>query len=287
MDERVRRRVWGLTKAARRRVMRPGGSSPRALFILGCQRSGTTMVVETLDRDWRVKTFQEFSAVNLPADGRRPWSVRSMSRYGLRLRPLDQVAARIQRSRSPLVVLKPLVESQRAPAILREIDGAVGLWVFRDYRDVARSNVKLFTPEVTRINLEPMLDQQPGNWRGEVVPEDVRELIADHYAPDMSPFDGAALFWYARNRLFFDLDLPLEKRVMALRYEDLVAEPAATMRRVYDHAAVPFPGPAIVADIHPRSVGLGRELELATEIEAACDRLLADLNAAYEGQLAI
>jgi hypothetical protein len=287
MDERVRRRVWGLMKAARRRVTRSGGSSPRALFILGCQRSGTTMVVETLDRDWRVKTFPEFSAVNLPADGRRPWSVRSMSRYGLRMRPLDQVAARIEGTHSPLVVLKPLVESQRAPAILRAIDGAVCLWVFRDYRDVARSNVKLFTPEVTRINLEPMLVHQPGNWRGEVVPEDVRELIARHYAPDMSPFDGAALFWYARNRLFFDLDLPAEKRVMALRYEDLVAEPAAAMTRVYAHAEVPFPGPALVADIHPRSVGLGRELELATEVEEACDRLLADLNAAYERQLAI
>jgi len=115
----------------------------------------------------------------------------------------------------------------------------------------------------------------------------VRELIARHYAPDMSPFDGAALFWYARNRLFFDLELPAEKRVMPLRYEDLVAEPAAAMTRVYAHAEVPFPGPALVADIHPRSVGLGRELELATEVEEACDRLLADLNAAYERQLAI
>jgi hypothetical protein len=74
---------------------------------------------------------------------------------------------------------------------------------------------------------------------------------------------------------------------MALKYEDLVAEPEAVMRRVYAHAGVPFPGPAIVADIHPRSVGLGRELELVTEVEVACDRLLADLNAAYERQLAI
>jgi Sulfotransferase family len=285
MDERIRRRAWGLAKEIRCRLPRADRPPSGAVFILGCQRSGTTMLVETLDKDWGVKTFNEFSGVNLPAGGRRPWSLRSESRYSIRMKPLADVAATLERSPYPLVVLKPLVESQKARAILRTIDRAVCVWVFRHYRDVARSNVTLFTPEVTRINLEPMVRREPRNWRGELVPEDVHELVARHYSPDMNPFDGGALFWYARNRIFFELELETEERVILLRYEDLVSEPERSVRRVYAHAGVRFPGPRIVADIHPRSVGLGRELELSAEIEQACERLWSQLNLAYESRL--
>jgi hypothetical protein len=280
MDERLRRKAWELAKAVRARASMGGRGQTTALFILGCQRSGTTMLGDTLAKDRRVKAFREFSAVNLPAPNRRPWSVRSTSRFGLRMKPLDEVAETIDRLPYPLAVMKPLVESQRAPEILEAIDGSVAVWVFRDYRDVARSNVELFTPEVTRVNLEPMIKPEPGNWRSELVPDDVRELIARHYSPEMSPFDGGALFWYARNRLFGELDLAADARVMALRYEDLVSEPERAMRAVYSHAGVPFPGTQIVEDIHPRSVGLGRELDLVPEIQEACERVLADLSAA-------
>jgi hypothetical protein len=287
VDERIRRRAWGLAKEVRNRLPRRDRVPPKALFILGCQRSGTTMLVDTLDRDWRVKTFNEFSGVNRPAAGRRPWSVRSESRYSIRMKPLDEVAAKLERSPYPLVVLKPLVESQKAPALLRMTDRAVGAWVFRHYRDVARSNVKLFTPEVTRINLEPMVREQSDNWRGEVVPEDVRDLIARHYSPDMSPFDGAALFWFARNRLFFDLELASEERVMALKYEDLVADPERSLRGLYRQVAIPFPGRWIADGIHRSSIGLGRQLELSAEIEQSCEHLWSELNAAYESRLAV
>jgi Sulfotransferase family len=287
MDERIRRRAWGLAKEVRNRVPRSGRLPSRALFILGCQRSGTTLLVDTLDRDWRVKTFGEFSGVNRSVAGRRPWSVRSESRYSIRMKALDEVAAKLERSPYPLVVLKPLVESQKAPAILRTIDRAVCAWVFRHYRDVARSNVKLFTPEVTRFNLEPMVREQSDNWRGELVPEDVRDLIARHYSPDMNPFDGAALFWFARNRLFFDLELASEERVMPLKYEDLVTDPERSLRRLYRHAGIVFPGRGIAEAIHPSSIGLGRELELSAEIERACEQLWSELNAAYESRLAV
>lgn len=285
MDERIRRRAWGLAKEVRNRVPRGGREPSRALFVLGCQRSGTTILVDTLDKDWRVKTFGEFSGVNRPAAGRRPWSVRSQSRYSIRLKPLDEVAATIERCPHPLVVLKPLVESQNAPSILRRIDRAVCVWVFRHYRDVARSNVKLFTPEVRRYNLEPIVRGQSDSWRAELVPGDVREMIVRHYSPEMNPYDGAALFWIARNRLFFDLELAREERVMPLKYEDLAADPERSLRRLYRHAGIAFPGPRIAEEIHPGSVGLGRDLELSPEIQRACEELWNELSEAYESRL--
>lgn len=287
MDQRIHRRARGIAKEVRNRLPRRGRQPSRALFVVGCQRSGTTILVDTLDKDWRVKTFGEFSGVNRPAAGRRPWSVRSQSRYSIRLKPLDEVAAKIERCPHPLVVLKPLVESQKAPSILRRIDRAVCVWVFRHYRDVARSNVKLFTPEVSRYNLDPIVREQSDSWRAELVPQDVRELIVRHYSPDMNPFDGAALFWFARNRLFFDLDLMHEERVMPLKYEDLVADPELSLRRLYQHAGIAFPGRRIAEGIHPSSIGLGRGIELSPEIEQACDLLWSELIEAYESRLVV
>lgn len=287
MDERIRRRTWGLAKEVRNRLPGRGRLPSRALFVLGCQRSGTTILVDTLDKDWRVKTFSEFSGVNRPAAGRRPWSVRSQSRYSIRMKPLDEVAAKLERCPHPLVVLKPLVESQKAPAILHAIDRAVCVWVFRHYRDVARSNIKLFSPEVTRYNLEPIVREQSDSWRAELVPDDVRELIVRHYSPDMNPSDGAALFWLARNRLFFDLELARDGRVMPFRYEDFVADPERSLTRLYRHAGIAFPGPRIAEGIHPSSVGLGRELELSPEIGRACEELWSELNEAYESRLVL
>jgi hypothetical protein len=281
LGERLSRRAWALTKATRRGIQAPLGSTEtRALIVLGCQRSGTTMMVETLEKDWRIKTFHEYSALNLTAESRRPWSIRSASRFDIRLGPLDRVAATLSRSRFPLVVLKPLVESQHAGALVEGLDRSVGLWMFRNYRDVARSNVKLFGTDIHRVNLEPIVRRDPSNWRSERVPADVYDLVSRHYSPDMNPYDGGALFWFARNRLYFELGLDSLDRVALLRYEDLAAEPERWMRVVYGFAGVEFPGPELVADVHPRSVGLGSDLQLTPEIQAACERLWEQLSLA-------
>jgi hypothetical protein len=99
-------------------------------------------------------------------------------------------------------------------------------------------------PDVNRINLEPMIRRQPDNWRSELVPEDVREMVARHYSPDMNPFDGGALLWYARNRLFFDLNLADEERVLARKYEDLSPSQSAQCEGSMRSQGSPFPGDA-------------------------------------------
>jgi len=42
-----------------------------------------------------------------------------------------------------------------------------------------------------------------GDWRAvRVAPEDLT-VVTELYAPDLSGHDAGALFWWARNRLFF------------------------------------------------------------------------------------
>lgn len=235
------------------------------------------MFVEVLDRDWRVKAFHEYAPINQPAVSRRPWRLRSAERWSIRMRAVDEVASTLRAIHAPLVVVKPLVESQKAREILERIEFATCAWVFRHYRDVARSNIALFGADVNRVNLAPMLSLEPGNWRAERVAGDVRELIARHYSGDMDPVDGGALFWYARNRLFFDLGLDREARVLPLRYEDLVSTPERCLRAVYEHVGLSYPGPRVAAGIHTQSVGRGRDVSLSADIEAACSGLWDEL----------
>jgi len=274
----MQRRIRNLVKDASHRLSFARG--PRAiLVVLGCQRSGTSMMLRAIDQDWDAKVFGEFSSINLPAGpGHHEGDPRQQ--FSIRMRPLAQVDAELARLRYRIVALKPLVESQRAAEILESIDGARLVWMYRDYRDVSRSIVGTFGKDIHRRNLEPIIRSEPGNWRSESVAEDVRAVVANHYSPDMDPLDGAALFWYARNRLFLDQALAGNERVLLLSYEDLVAEPVAMLARVYGFAGLGTPVSRVAKGIHARAVGAGRQSTPSPEISELCEGLTHRLEVA-------
>src|SRR5215208_3275365 len=94
VTKRLRRASKYLYQRARWRTI----GTPKVLFIVGCQRSGTTLMTALFDADRDCRVFQEFSALS------------SMDKRGIRLNPLPDVAAVIRRVSAPLVVAKPLVE---------------------------------------------------------------------------------------------------------------------------------------------------------------------------------
>lgn len=241
------------------------------------------MMLRAIDQDWDAKVFSEFSAINLPVGpglpGRDP-----RGRHSIRMRPLIEVDARLQRIHFPIVALKPLAESQRANQILDALQGSRAIWMYRDYHDVSRSIVRTFGHDVHRRNLEPIVNDEARDWRSELVAEEVRTTVAEHYSPEMDPLDGAALFWYARNRLFFDQRLADDPRVLLLRYEELVADPPDVFGRIYDLAGLPAPDPRVATGIHVRSVGAGRQAKISPGIAELCDALWERLTIAGERQ---
>lgn len=223
-----------------------------------------------MERDWNARVFPEYSELNVAPERDRETAG---PRFGIRLRPLHEVARLVGDEPYPLIVCKPLVESHRARELVGAIAGARCVWMFRHYRDVAESFPRTWPDEIHVRNLGPIVNRAAGDWRAELVPEDVRELIARHYAPDMNPLDGAALFWYARNRLLFDLELVSEPWLMLLRYEQFVAEPTKSLRRIYEFSELEFPGAGMARGIHKRAVGRGRDVQLSDEVEACCDAM--------------
>lgn len=242
------------------------------MFILGCQRSGTTLLTRILERDWFARIFGEFS--ELSSDD---------SQFGIRLNSLERVADDLKRQRYPIIISKPLVESHRGPEFLRYFKNSRIVWLYRSFYDVAASDLVKFGERNGIDNIRPIRNGEADNWRSEFVSDQTRELIDHYFDENMNPFDAAALFWYARNSLYFDTDLNRganSDRALLVPYERLTADPDNTMRSIYNLLGSTYPGPRLVAEVDPASVGKGRNRlsEVSEDVRQHCERMLQRLD---------
>jgi len=252
---RLRKRVFQFLK------YRPGQEKV-ILFIVGCQRSGTSMIHHQFRLDFNTVTFDEVS----------PFSSHDL-KEGLRLNPIPEVKGLIYSTRAPFILAKPLVESQNLTGLLDEIPGSKALWMYRHYQDVVRSNLRYFGQQNGRKDLVPIVRNDQSDWRAENLGSEDLQIIRGLYSPDMDPNDAAALFWYARNSLFFSRNYPADSRIRLCRYEDLVTDPAFIMVEAYGFVGRSYPGDRIVAGVFPDSKGKGRDVNLSGPVRELCEQL--------------
>ena len=152
----------------------PGQQS--IIFVTGCQRSGTTIMMDTFDKDLNTRCFGETSELSsLDA------------KDGLRLNPLPVIKREFDNVRASFIVAKPLVESQNLPQLLDYFENSKAIWIFRHYKDVASSNLNFLGLDNGIKDLKPIVENEPGNWRAEKVSDHVRKTISRFYSPDMNP----------------------------------------------------------------------------------------------------
>ena len=260
-------RWFRLRKRLRQFLKFRPGTKKEVLFIVGAQRSGTSMIHHLFRLDWDAVTYDELSPL-CRMEGDEP----------LRWKPLDIVQDRIEADRAPFVVCKPLVEAQRLPEILDTFPGAKAIWMYRDFRDVVSSSLKYFGEDVGHGDLAPILEEEDDDWRSWNLADEARKTIRAHHRPDLPAGDAAALFWFARNSLYFSLGLVDDSRVMPCRYGELVTEPGRVMKAAYAFVGRPYPGDRIVADVFGDSRGKGRGVNLTTPIEELCRTMLERLD---------
>ena len=266
LSEKSRRKFFVGLKRLLQLAM-PRARDPKLLFIFGCQRSGTTLLSRIFERDWFAKSFREVSSIN-----------RDDEQYRIRLKALPEVKKIVEQRPARLTVVKPLVESQRAIELLEFFPGSKALWIYRNYRDVAASNITRFGLNNGIDDVSQLLTAPRDNWRSEFVPQDIYETLESYFSQSMNPYDAAVLFWYARNSLYFELGLHENPDVMLCRYESLVQSPELVVPAIYEFAQCPFPGPSIIRQIHSRSVQKGHSVELTPRIVELADGMLEQLN---------
>lgn len=254
---RARKAAW--------RLFNDHSPNARPVFILGAQRSGTTILIRSLNRSSELEVHGEAS-------------VRAMRDW--RIRELDTIRALITSSKHRAIVFKPLTDSHRAREFLALAENARAIWMFRKAADRANSSVARFGP----TNLEHLAafvrGERLDTWQAQGLSDDSMATLKRFDYSDMSPYSASGLFWHVRNRLFFEQGLDKDDRVMPLAYEDLVTQPRDVMQMVADFVGCTFE-PALYSAIHSQSVRRA-ESRLSTDVETLCDETYERLRAAQQ-----
>lgn len=265
-SERMRRRM----KAWQQRRKYPAGGAKHMTFIMGCQRSGTTMLSEIFDLAPEVWMYGENDAE---------------AARNFRLLPAEELRQVIAGSHAPVLIFKPICDTQRTDELLLEHPGAKAIWIYRDYRDVANSAVaKWGDHQVDLLRRITVNEQAHLKWRGERLDDEARELAHRFYRPDMPHAEGAALFWYIRNRFYFTLGLDENPRVMLQQYEDLVQHPQRCFARLCEFAGCRYDD-RYVAGVRTNSVRRRDFPAINPEITQLCEEMLARFDQKYRDSL--
>jgi hypothetical protein len=141
--------------------------------------------------------------------------------------------------------------------------------MLRRYDGVARSNIKRFGLENAYQDLAPFCENDLSNWRARGSTEATRSTIKELVGEGLSPLDAAALFWWARNRLYFDLELSRDERIRILRYERTCDDTPEVVESLSGYLGITLPMGKIVGKTRsqPRSE---RDAGLHPEVERLC-----------------
>ena len=240
--------------------------SRRTVLILGFQRSGTTMLTYVFDRDWRVHDYGENELAIRQTDVAR-------------LIPVAEVREHIEKAPEQVSVIKPLVESQFTPELLKNLPRSRAVWLFRHFRASAASNVKEFADYNSDKLYRLLQESRDTHWVNEGLTPDIQEVIRGFAAKTLSDYDKMALVWFARNSLYFTQNLESRDDVMLIKYEDLVTVPGPMLERIYEFIGVDYPGDRITRIIHGGSLSKGAEMEYDPDVQALCEGLESRMDA--------
>lgn len=259
--ERVERRLWRAVKPLHQRVGRR--QEQRFLFVAGMQRSGTNMLMETLEWSAHTDVYHETDQ-------------RAFDNYEMRATSVVRAVA--SRSPAPLFVIKSLCELERIGALMDEFAPAQTLWLLRSYDATVSSAIRSF-PNFKHQALRLARDKSAADWRGRGMSDETQAAIRRRAHSDMNEASAAALMWYYRNVLFFEQGLDLDRRVRVLSYEHLVADPSRALKGVFTFIGVPDWSPWISRFVHVKSVGKSPQADIEPAVRTLCDGLSARFSA--------
>ncbi|MFZ0470134.1 MAG: sulfotransferase [Thiogranum sp.] len=255
------------------------GARKTPVFLVGTQRSGTTMLTDILGRVPLCRAYHEGDE-------------RVMS--DMRLRERGVIRDVINEEIRPFQVFKPINDSQHTEEILDIHDNALAVWIYREYNDVVNSALAKWAAWQRRIILwicenydeqETPVDE-PDKWFAiykEHMSRDTAQALRGCVGDDISDEEGAALLWFIRNQLYFDQGLEDNARVLLVKYEDMVSRPRIYIKRVFDFAGCAFKD-RYVQDVRTTSIAKKDPPALRQSIRDLCDGLQQRLDSAYKQQ---
>lgn len=230
-------------------------AQPHPVFIVGCARSGSSMVMEAFDRSLWTEPYVQLDP-------------RLFERHLLQD---ERLQALLPRSRAEAIVCKPMHENQRIPELLKKFPAAKVVWLWRDYGDTINSSVRAWKTMVENLG-RVATDPANSGWYGDRITPAGLELVRRHYRPDMTSESAYGLFWVVRHQFYFDFGLASEPRVRIFRYEDLVQNPAQAFAEMFRFAGCSFT-PWCAKHVHAKSVQRHDRPTIDPAIERLCQEM--------------
>ena len=199
---------------------RTGYSVPA--FLVGCNRSGTSMLVFQLSRTWQVRLYNE-------------WDPAAFENW--RLRDLSVIEGLVKSSHAPITLFKPICDTYRTHVLLSRFPTAKVLFAFRHYDDVVNASLEGRHWDRT---VTGWVSTDFAEFSTMPAPEETRQFISSRWTPSLNRASGAALYWAFRNRLFFDLHLDQREDVRAVKYEAVVFEPRKELESLCEFLGIQF-----------------------------------------------
>ncbi|MEJ7708156.1 MAG: hypothetical protein WKF82_13305 [Nocardioidaceae bacterium] len=241
----------------------PGEAAP--VYLVGLQRSGTNMLARGIE------TAPEFEVHN---ENDRA----AFHRY--RLRSDGTVAGLIARSRHRYVLLKPLCDSHRIDELLDTLPVSQpgrAVWAYRDVDGRVRSAINKFGDANLQVLSEISRGEGLRRWQAQRISSENRELVRSFDYSTMSAETAAALFWYIRNCLYFEIGLDNRSDTFLSSYDLLTLEPEQTMQALCAFLGFPY-DPALTEHIERRSNSRKPQLLIDPRVRRSCDELTERLD---------
>ncbi len=236
-------------------------SRPNAVpvFVVGIQRSGTDMLIMAFKESPETEVHNE------------AMDTRAFSRWALRSDPT--IKSIVESSRHRAVVFKSLLDSHRIVHLMTELGTAQqgrSVWIYRSMEGRVRSTLARWPENNHRVLREIAAGED--RWEARGLPAEHLELVRNLDFDELSRESAAALLWYLRNSLFFNLGLESRPDVALLSYERVLSEPEHHIRLLCDFAGVRF-NSRMVGGIAPRPPATQEPLEIDPQIQSLCTSL--------------
>jgi hypothetical protein len=265
------RRARAAARRVRWAVMHDFSPNAVPVFVVGAQRSGTDMLIHAFMESAEVAVYNE------RADSR--------AFKGYSLRDDEVIRELVSNSRHRCVVFKSLLDSHRIVHLMTELGTphrGRAVWAYRSMEGRVRSLVALW-PE---SNLRALREVAAGaeRWEGAGLSEQQRTLVRSFDYDRLTPESGAALHWYLRNCVFFDLKLQERADVALVSYERLIDEPARLLKMLCDFVGISY-DTRMADGIGRRPPPIRRALEIDPHIRELCEELEARLDDEFESRI--
>jgi len=229
------------------------------VFIMGYGRSGTSMLLNTFERDLRVDVFGENDS-------------RVADNYRL---VYDKISPAIEACKTNVLVMKPILNSFDVSSLMNDYRRVKIIWAWRNYQDVVASALKEFGPDVPNYLREIVLEDKGSNWISESLPSDSLEILRELDSTSFTDSDWMALIWWAVNRTVIVHDLYDKERFLLISYEQVVQDVDIYIRNIYDFIGLPYKQPG--SYMHTASVKKGAKIKLSTVVDKMCASLCQEL----------